>query len=36
MSSDTEEIPFKLRVYAITRMIPRGKVATYGQVRTDP
>ena len=32
MTSDKEETSFKLRVYAITRMIPRGKVATYGQV----
>jgi len=34
MTSDKEETSFKLRVYAITRMIPRGKVATYGQVAT--
>ena len=36
MTSDKEETSFKLRVYAITRMIPRGKMATYGQVRTVP
>ena len=36
MTSSKEETSFKLRVYAIVRMIPHGKVATYGQVHTTP
>lgn len=32
MKSKDDEIPFSERVYAVIRQIPKGSVATYGQI----